>query len=79
MRRTDFHYELPPELIAQAPAPERSASRLLALDGASGELRDLAFRDLPRLLRAMEPLLERPGAFVLGSNDYFAPVMKNPI
>ena len=26
----------------------------------------------------MEPLLERPGAFVLGSNDYFGPVPKNP-
>ncbi|MGL5865486.1 MAG: metallophosphoesterase [Dermatophilaceae bacterium] len=33
---------------------------------------------VPPLLRAMEPLLERPGAFVLGSNDYFGPVLKNP-
>jgi uncharacterized protein len=33
---------------------------------------------VPSLLRAMEPLLERPGAFVLGSNDYFGPVPKNP-
>jgi len=33
---------------------------------------------VPPLLRAMEPLLERPGAFVLGSNDYFGPVPKNP-
>ena len=33
---------------------------------------------VPALLRAMEPLLERPGAFVLGSNDYFGPVLKNP-
>ncbi|HQW73512.1 metallophosphoesterase [Ornithinibacter sp.] len=33
---------------------------------------------VPPLLRAMEPLLERPGAFVLGSNDYFAPTPKNP-
>lgn len=33
---------------------------------------------VPPLLRAMEPLLERPGAFVLGSNDYYAPVPKNP-
>ena len=57
MRRGDFHYELPPELIAQAPAPERSASRLLALDGASGELRDLVFRDLPQLLRAGDLLV----------------------
>ncbi|MGI8697238.1 MAG: metallophosphoesterase [Mycobacteriales bacterium] len=29
-------------------------------------------------LRALEPLLRRPGAFVFGSNDYFAPVFKNP-
>jgi uncharacterized protein len=33
---------------------------------------------VPALLRAMGPLLERPGAFVLGSNDYFGPVPKNP-
>jgi S-adenosylmethionine:tRNA ribosyltransferase-isomerase len=50
MRRADFHFELPAELIAQSPLPERSASRLLACDGASGELRDLGFRDLPQLL-----------------------------
>lgn len=33
---------------------------------------------LPPLLHALEPLMERPGAFVMGSNDYFAPVPKNP-
>ncbi len=33
---------------------------------------------VPPLLRAMEPLMEFPGAFVLGSNDRYAPVMKNP-
>ena len=33
---------------------------------------------VPALLRAMEPLLEYPGAFVLGSNDYFGPVFRNP-
>ncbi|GEN81029.1 metallophosphoesterase [Actinotalea fermentans] len=33
---------------------------------------------LPALLHAYEQLLERPGAFVLGSNDYFAPRPKNP-
>ena len=51
MRRTDFHYELPPDLIAQAPLAERSASRLLTLDGASGALADRRFRDLPDLIR----------------------------
>src|SRR5690349_7388995 len=30
-------------------------------------------------LRALEPLLERPGAFVMGSNDYYAPRPKNPL
>ncbi|MEE6273728.1 metallophosphoesterase [Georgenia sp. MJ206] len=33
---------------------------------------------LPAVLHALEPLLARPGAFVLGSNDYFAPSPKNP-
>jgi S-adenosylmethionine:tRNA-ribosyltransferase-isomerase (queuine synthetase) len=35
VRRTDFSYELPEELIAQQPLDERSASRLLTLDGAT--------------------------------------------
>lgn len=33
---------------------------------------------LPALLDALGPLLDRPGAFVMGSNDYFGPVPKNP-
>ena len=33
---------------------------------------------VPALLRAMEPLMDYPGAFVLGSNDYWAPVFRNP-
>jgi len=51
MRRTDFQFELPPELIAQAPLPQRSASRLLHLDGATGAVADRHFTDLPLLLR----------------------------
>ncbi len=51
MQVSVFHYELPPELIAQRPLPERSASRLLALDGASGALQHLQFTDLPSCLR----------------------------
>lgn len=50
MRRTDFHFDLPPELIAQQPLAERTASRLLCLDGASGALADRQFADLPDLL-----------------------------
>ncbi|NHN56823.1 metallophosphoesterase [Calidifontibacter sp. DB0510] len=33
---------------------------------------------VPAVLHAMEPLLDRPGAFVFGSNDYWAPMFKNP-
>ena len=50
MRRADFHYDLPEELIAQQPLAERSASRLLCLDGATGALCDRAFRDLTQLV-----------------------------
>lgn len=50
MQRRDFHFDLPPELIAQRPLAERSASRLLVLDGPSGERRDCLFADLPSLL-----------------------------
>jgi S-adenosylmethionine:tRNA ribosyltransferase-isomerase len=50
MRRSDFAYDLPEELIAQEPLAERSASRLLRIDGAAGAWSDHAFRDLPGLL-----------------------------
>ncbi len=57
MRRADFTFELPPELIAQATLPERSASRLLCLDGGSGQLADRLFTDLPGLLRPQDLLV----------------------
>jgi S-adenosylmethionine:tRNA ribosyltransferase-isomerase len=57
MLRSDFSYTLPAELIAQQPVEPRSASRLLALDGASGVLRDLAFADLTSLLRTDDLLV----------------------
>src|SRR5882757_4385857 len=47
---SEFDYALPGELIAQQPAPERSASRLLRLHAASGALEDLAFTDLADLV-----------------------------
>src|SRR5262245_20708076 len=50
MRRDDFDYDLPPELIAQEPAAQRGASRLLHLDGAGGAFADRRFRDLPDLV-----------------------------
>jgi S-adenosylmethionine:tRNA ribosyltransferase-isomerase len=48
--RTEFTYDLPPELIAQAPLPERSAGRMLVLDRETGALRDRRVRELPALL-----------------------------
>jgi S-adenosylmethionine:tRNA ribosyltransferase-isomerase len=51
MKIQDFDYRLPPELIAQQPLPQRAASRLLHLDGSSGDCRDLLFSDLPELLQ----------------------------
>jgi S-adenosylmethionine:tRNA ribosyltransferase-isomerase len=57
MLRTDFHFELPKELIAQQPAAERSASRLLTLDGLTGAYQDRQSRDLPALLRSEDLLV----------------------
>ncbi len=52
---SDFDFTLPPELIAQHPAPERSASRLL--DGTGDQAVDRIFRELPGLLRAGDLLV----------------------
>ena len=57
MKRTDFAYDLPPALIAQHPLPDRSASRLLCLDGASGEVSHHTFTDLLDFLRADDLLV----------------------
>ncbi len=51
MRRSDFSFQLPGELIAQQPLAERSASRMLTLDGISGSVTDQQFCDLPEFLR----------------------------
>ena len=50
MLKSDFFYELPEDLIAQAPLAERGASRLLCLE-EGGLLADCRFADLPDLLR----------------------------
>lgn len=51
MRRSDFEYSLPAELIAQTPLAMRSASRLLVLDGSTGRCADHKFLELPALLQ----------------------------
>jgi S-adenosylmethionine:tRNA ribosyltransferase-isomerase len=57
MRLADFDYDLPPELIAQHPAAERTASRLLHLDGRSGAIEDLRFPDIARLIEPNDVLV----------------------
>ncbi len=50
MRTTDFDFDLPDELIAQFPAKERTASKLLKLDGKTGQISDEKFIDLPQFI-----------------------------
>jgi S-adenosylmethionine:tRNA ribosyltransferase-isomerase len=51
VKKSDFRFDLPPELIAQTPLAERSASRLLLVDAHARRLDDRRFVDLPDLLR----------------------------
>jgi len=53
---SEFDYELPAELIAQHPASQRTASRLLHVD-SRGALRDLHFTDLPQLVDARDAVV----------------------
>ncbi len=50
MKRSEFHFDLPAELIAQQPLKRRSDSRLLRLSLQDGSIADRMFRDLPGLL-----------------------------
>jgi S-adenosylmethionine:tRNA ribosyltransferase-isomerase len=47
---SDFHYDLPPELIAQHPPAARGASRMLTLSRSAGAFADHLFTELPQLL-----------------------------
>jgi S-adenosylmethionine:tRNA ribosyltransferase-isomerase len=51
LKRSDFHFDLPPGLIAQQPLARRSASRLLWLPAKAGQACDRLFAELPGLLR----------------------------
>ena len=51
MKKSDFHFDLPDALIAQAPLPERSASRLLVVPSGDAQFTDRHVRDLPEFLR----------------------------
>ena len=53
----DFKYDLPPELIAQEPLPDRASARLLHLTRATRTAQDRTFRDFPGLLRPDDVLV----------------------
>jgi S-adenosylmethionine:tRNA ribosyltransferase-isomerase len=54
---SDFDFDLPDELIAQQPSPERGGSRLMAVDRASGRVEHRRFIELPSLLRSGDLLV----------------------
>ncbi len=57
MQLADFDYDLPPELIAQAPLPDRDRCRLLVLHRQSGTVEHHRFDDLPGLLQPGDVLV----------------------
>ncbi|MBE4594087.1 tRNA preQ1(34) S-adenosylmethionine ribosyltransferase-isomerase QueA [Vibrio navarrensis] len=65
MQVSDFHFDLPDELIARYPQPERTASRLLQLNGNSGEVKDGTFKDVLDLVQ--------PGDLVVFNNTRVIP------
>lgn len=57
MKKSDFNYHLPPELIAQKPLPERAGSRLLQLNKQTGAISDARFIDFIDLLQPNDLLV----------------------
>lgn len=57
MKVSDFTFDLPEELIAQAPLPKRDAARMLVVDRKSGTWQDKSFRDFPSYLQAGDSLV----------------------
>ncbi len=70
LRLEDLDYDLPADLVAQAPADPRDASRLLVCHRADGSLDDRVFSDLPRLLREGDVLV-RNDTRVFPARSYF--------
>ena len=57
MKLTDFDFHLPEQLIAQHPAETRTGSRLLHVDGNSGDISDRQFVDLPAFIKPNDILV----------------------
>ncbi|MEA4870853.1 MAG: tRNA preQ1(34) S-adenosylmethionine ribosyltransferase-isomerase QueA [Christensenella sp.] len=69
MHTSDFTYELPKELIAQTPIADRSASRLLVYDRATGRIEDCVFSEIARFIRPND-ILVRNNTRVLPARLY---------
>ena len=65
MKTSDFHYDLPPELIAQTPLEQRDHSRLMCLDKKTGEIEHRHFYEIKDLLR--------PGDLLVMNNSRVLP------
>ena len=57
MKKSDFYYDLPEELIAQTPLGDRTASRLMVLDRKTGGIRHDIFRNIPQYLQPGDALI----------------------
>ena len=57
MKKSDFYYELPQELIAQSPIEPRNYSRLLVLNKETGEISHTVFDNLDKYLKAGDCLV----------------------
>lgn len=57
MKKSDFYYELPKELIAQTPLKDRASSRLMVLDKKTGEIQHKFFYDIKDMLKAGDCLV----------------------
>ena len=57
MKKSDFYFDLPEELIAQTPLERRDASRLLTLDKTTGAVAHHHFYELPQFLRPNDCLV----------------------
>ena len=57
LRTSDFDFELPPELIARHPLPDRAASRMLVIDRTAGTISHRHFADLPDFLESGDRLV----------------------
>lgn len=57
MKTSDFFYDLPERLIAQTPIEPRDQSRMMVIDGVTGEREDRVFYELPKFLKKGDALV----------------------